>query len=114
MLTIWLPLPGWVSILTRATGVFIFVGMAVFLYALDMSLASEASFNELKALLAAPLSKFVMWAIVSGLIYHEAAGVKHLVGDAGIGETLEGGVLGAKITIAASIILIALAGVWIW
>jgi succinate dehydrogenase / fumarate reductase cytochrome b subunit len=114
MLTIWLPLPAWVSILTRASGVFLFAGMAVFLYALDMSLASEASFNELKAVLNAPLSKLVMWAIVSGLVFHAAAGVKHLIGDVGIGETLEGGLLGAKLTIVVSIVLIALAGVWIW
>ncbi|OYT76073.1 MAG: succinate dehydrogenase, cytochrome b556 subunit, partial [Pseudomonas sp. PGPPP1] len=33
---------------------------------------------------------------------------------AGIGETLEGGRLGSKIIIAISVVLIVLAGVWIW
>jgi succinate dehydrogenase / fumarate reductase cytochrome b subunit len=114
MTTIRLPLPALVSILTRASGVFIFAGMAVFIWALDASLSSEASFNELKQTLASPLSKFVIWAIVSGLIYHAAAGIKHLVADVGIGETLEGGLLGAKITMLISIVLILMAGMWIW
>lgn len=114
MTTIKLPLPALVSILTRATGVFLFVGMAVFLYVLDASLASEQSFNELKLDLASPLYKFVLWAIVAGLIYHAASGIKHLFGDAGVGETLEGGILGAKIVVAVAAVLIIVAGIWIW
>jgi succinate dehydrogenase / fumarate reductase cytochrome b subunit len=114
MTTITLPLPGLVSILTRITGVGLFIGMAIFLYLLDASLASEASFNELKHTLASPFVKFIVWGIVSLLIYHAAAGIKHLVADAGIGETLEGGILGARITIAVSVVLIVLAGIWIW
>ena len=113
-ITAWLPLPAIVSILTRASGVFIFLGMAVFIYVLDASLASEASFMELKSSLGSPLAKFVIWAIVSGLIYHACAGIKHLVADAGIGETLEGGQLGAKLVVGVSAVLIVLAGVWIW
>lgn len=53
-------------------------------------------------------------AVVAGLIYHSLAGVKHLVADFGVGETMEGGVLGARIVIALSVVLILLAGVWIW
>ena len=34
--------------------------------------------------------------------------------DMGIGETLEGGRLGSKIIVAISVVLIVLAGVWIW
>ena len=88
--------------------------MAVLIYALDASLASEASFNELKHTLDSSLSKFVLWAIVSGLIYHAVAGVKHMVGEAGIGETLEGGLLAARITVVVSAVLILMAGMWIW
>ena len=42
------------------------------------------------------------------------AGIKHLVADFGIGETMEGGVLGARIVIAVTIVLALLGGVWIW
>jgi succinate dehydrogenase / fumarate reductase cytochrome b subunit len=34
--------------------------------------------------------------------------------DIGIGETLEGGVLGAKVTLAVSVVLILFAGVAVW
>lgn len=114
MTTIRLPLPAVVSILTRASGVFLFVAMAFMLYALDASLASEAGFEDIKAVLSSPLAKLVLWAIVAGIIYHAAAGIKHLVADFGVGETLEGGILGSKITMGVSVVLIILAGLWIW
>jgi succinate dehydrogenase / fumarate reductase cytochrome b subunit len=112
--TMRLPITAWASILHRASGVFIFAGTAVLMWALDASLSSPESFASLKECLASPLAKLVIWAILSGLIYHTLAGVKHLIMDFGIGETMEGGVLGARIVIALSALLIVLAGVWIW
>ena len=84
------------------------------LYALDLSLSSEEGFGEVKAYLTSPLAKFVIWALLSALLYHLVAGIRHLFMDAGIGETLEGGKLGSKIVIAVSVVVIVLAGVWIW
>lgn len=112
--TMRLPITAWASITHRASGVFIFVGMAVLLWALDASLQSPESFAGLQESLTSPLFKLVMWAVVSGLIYHTVAGVKHLMMDMGIGETMEGGVLGVQIVIAVSVVLIVLAGIWIW
>ena len=109
-----LPITAWASITHRATGVFLFGGIAVLLWALEASLASPESFASLQESLANPLFKLVLWAVVSGLIYHTLAGVKHLIMDFGYGETMEGGVLGARIVIALSVVLILLAGVWIW
>jgi succinate dehydrogenase / fumarate reductase cytochrome b subunit len=114
MTTIRLPLPALVSILTRASGVFLFVGMALFLYTLDGSLAGPEEFAATKAVLSSPLAKLVAWALVAGLIYHAAAGVKHLVADFGYGETLEGGIIGARATIGISAVLIIIAGLLIW
>ena len=112
--TMRLPLTAWTSITHRATGVFIFAGMAVLLWALDASLKSAESFASLQECLASPLVKLVIWAIVAGLIYHSVAGVKHLVMDIGIGESFEAGTLGARIVVIVSAVLILLAGVWIW
>ena len=109
-----LPITAWVSIAHRASGVFLFAGMAVLIWALDASLASPESFASLQECLGSPLMKLVVWAVVAGLIYHTVAGTKHLIADLGIGETMEGGVLGARIVIALSVVLILLAGVWIW
>ena len=109
-----LPVTAWTSIAHRASGVFLFAGMAVLIWALDASLASPESFAELQECLASPLAKLVIWAVVAGLIYHSVAGVKHLVMDLGVGETMEGGTRGAQIVIGVSVVLILLAGVWIW
>ncbi len=114
MTTIRLPLPALVSILLRATGVFIFIGMAIMIWLLDLSLSSPAGFAEAQQALDTSLVKLVVWAIVSGVIYHALAGVKHLIADFGIGETLEGGILAARLVLVGSAVLIALAGIWIW
>ena len=109
-----LPITAWASITHRATGVFLFAGIAVLLWAWEASLASPESFDSLQECLANPLFQLVLWAVVSGLIYHSLAGVKHLGADFGIGETMEGGVLGARIVITLSLVLILMAGVWRW
>lgn len=108
------PLPALTSIAHRVTGVVLFVGLVFLMYGLDLSLQSEEGFNEAKALLDLFVVKLVIWGLVSALLYHLVAGIKHLIMDTGIGETLEGGILAAKATIAVSVVLIVLAGVWIW
>ncbi|WP_263261979.1 succinate dehydrogenase, cytochrome b556 subunit [Pseudomonas entomophila] len=112
--TIKLPVTAYTSILHRISGVILFVGIAIALYALGKSLGSEEGFGEVKAYLTSPLAKLVMWGLLSALLYHLVAGVRHLIMDTGVGETLEGGKLGSKIVIVVSVVLIVLAGVWIW
>lgn len=109
-----LPVTAWASITHRATGVFLFAGMAFLIWGLDASLRSPESFAALQDTLTSPLAKLVLWAILAALIYHSLAGVRHLIMDLGIGETLEGGVLGARIVIALAVLLTLLAGIWIW
>lgn len=108
------PLPALTSITHRISGVFLFIATAALLYLLQLSLQSEAGFEQARDYLAAPLVKFSLWVIVSALLYHLVAGIKHLIMDLGIGETLEGGRTGAILTIVISAIVIVIAGVWIW
>lgn len=112
--TMRLPITAWASIAHRASGVFLFAGMAVLIWALDMSLESPEGFASLQQCLANPLAKVVLWAVVAGLIYHSVAGVKHLIMDMGIGESMEGGILGTRIVFTVSAVLIVIAGIWIW
>ena len=112
--TIKLPITAYTSILHRISGIILFFGIAIMLYGLEQSLASEESFVQLQACLASPLAKLVIWGLLSALLYHLAAGVRHLIMDAGVGESLEGGKLGSKIVLIVSVLLILLAGVWIW
>lgn len=112
--TMRLPITAWASITHRASGVFLFVGMAVLIWMLDASLRSPESFDQMVGVLTSPLAKLVLWAIFAGMMYHTVAGIKHLVEDFGIGETMEGGVLGARIVFVVSAVLIVLGGLWIW
>ena len=112
--TIKLPITAYTSILHRVSGVVLFVGVAILLLALDTSLSSAEGFEEVKAALGSPLVKLIVWALLSALLYHLVAGVRHLVMDTGHGETLQGGKLGSQIVLVISAVLIVLAGVWIW
>lgn len=109
-----LPITSYVSIMHRASGVFLFAGTGLLLWMLAASLQSPQRFAELQEILASGGVKFVIWLVLAALIYHSVAGVRHLIMDLGVGESLEGGVLGAKLTLAISVILALLAGAWVW
>lgn len=112
--TLHFPLPAITSILHRISGVIVFVGIAILLYLLAESLRSEEGFRNVQEWLTAPLVKFVVWGTLAALLYHLIAGLKHLVLDTGFGETLEGGVNGARLIVVLSAIAIVAAGFWIW
>lgn len=112
--TIKLPLTAYTSILHRISGVILFVGIAIMLYGLDKSLTSAEGFAQVQESLSSPLAKFVIWGLLSALLYHLVAGIRHLIMDLGVGETLEGGKLGSQIVLVISAIVIVLLGVWIW
>lgn len=113
--TIKLPITGVTSFLHRVSGIILFLGTQGFAQCIKHDAkAQEEDDAEVKACLTSPLAKFVAWGLLSALLYHLVAGVRHLIMDMGIGETLEGGKLGSKIVIAVSVVIIVLAGVWIW
>ena len=107
------PLSALASITHRIAGVVLFVGIAFGLYALDMSLSSAVGFDVLKGMLKSPFGMFVTWGLLSALAYHFVAGIKHLLLDMEIADTLEGSKFAAKTTILVSAVLIFLAGVWV-
>ena len=88
--TIQLPITAYASILHRVSGVASFFGVAVLLFLLDYSLESAESFSQAQELLASNIAvKIIIWLVLCGFIYHSCAGIKHLIMDLGIGETLE-------------------------
>ena len=107
------PITALASILHRIAGVVLFIGVGFGLYALDLSLGSEADFDSLKAMIKSPFGMIVTWGMLAALAYHFIAGIKHLLMDWGIGETLEGSKFAARVTLLLAGILIFLAAVWV-
>ncbi|MBU2966286.1 succinate dehydrogenase, cytochrome b556 subunit [Amphritea sp. 2_MG-2023] len=113
--TIKQPLPAITSILHRATGLALFFGAFFMLYALGMSLESEQGFEAAAQMLTESFfAKLIAWGLVSALLYHFFAGIKHLVMDFGYCEELDTAQIAAKATLAIAVVAILLAGVWIW
>ena len=80
------------SILHRMSGVVIFLLIPVLLYLLQQSMGSQSSFDTL---VTGWHQNFILrvsvFLTLAGLVYHLVMSSKHLLADAGIGETLEGG-----------------------
>lgn len=112
--TIRLPISALVSILHRVSGVALIGAIAILLGLLDYSLRSADSFAAVISLLASVPMKLLMLAVLTAFIYHLVAGIRHLVMEFGIGESLEGGRKGAALVIAFTAIGVVLAGVWLW
>lgn len=102
------------SILHRISGIIIFLFIPFVLWILNLSLHSSDEFAKVQSVFALPAIKILVWIFLAELIYHLVAGIRHLLMDAHIGEDLRSGQISAKITIVISIILIILAGIWLW
>lgn len=109
--TIRFPVPAIASIFHRISGFALFGLLPLVLWGFQESLASADAFQ---ALLDSPLYRIAAVLVLAGVVYHLVAGIKHLVMDLGIGETLEGGRRLAIATLAVSAVLIVILGVWAW
>jgi succinate dehydrogenase / fumarate reductase cytochrome b subunit len=112
--TVSFPVPAISSILHRITGVVLFIAVPILLWMLQKSFDS-AGYAELQAMFTESfLWQFILWAILTSVAYHVIAGVRHLLMDLGIGESLEGGRRGAWSVLVLSAISAVLLGVWVW
>ena len=113
--TIALPITSYVSILHRVSGVIMFFAVAVLLWLLESSLASEASFNELSNLFNNPLCQIIVWGTLAALAYHSVAGMRHMIMDFGVGEdSFYAGRLSAWAALALAAFVIALITLWVF
>lgn len=109
-----LPATAKASILHRVTGVAMFFAMVFLLWAWATSLSSEQGFKFVADVMTSPIAKLIAIGIVSVLVYHLMAGIRHMIGEAGYGEELESGNASAKLIIGLWIVLTISAGVWLW
>lgn len=114
LFTIHFPIPAIVSILHRITGVILFLLVPFLLWGLYLSLNSPQDYDKVHDFLTTPFIKFIIWLVLAAFLYHLIAGIRHLLMDMGIGEELKTGRAGAQLTLVISLILIILAGIWLW
>ena len=112
--TIRFPLTAIASILHRISGVALFFATALILYLLDLSLESPAGFERVLGILDYPLVRPLLWLLLTALLYHFIAGIRHLLLDWGIGESRQGAKTGAALTVGLAAAASLLGGIWIW
>lgn len=108
--TIQFPLPAIASIFHRISGFALFAVLPAVLWAWQQSLASPEAFQ---ALADCTWFRLGVVVVLAGVIYHFFAGLKHLVMDLGIGETLEGGRYLALAVLGLSGLSIAVMAFWV-
>lgn len=108
------PITAIASITHRITGVFLVASLLPCLYLLHLSAQSEAGFVHAGELLRHPLLAF-FWALVAGsYAYHLMGGLRHLLLDMGIGDTLRAARISAWLVLALGEICTFAALLWLY
>jgi len=114
LFTIHFPIPAWVSLCHRLSGIFIFLFIPGLLWIFNESLASGERFQALGLFFSHPGMRFMLWVLISALLYHLFAGIRHLLMDIHVGESKKAGRFSAFVVIIFSFIAIMVVGVWLW
>ncbi len=109
-----LPLPGWVSILHRVSGLGLFLCLPLLLYLLDNSLHSRSSFARFQAIVGQPLMKLVLLGLVWAFLHHLCAGIRYIALDLHYGTELQAARTSSMAVLVISALLTVLVGVRLW
>ncbi|HJS37595.1 MAG TPA: succinate dehydrogenase, cytochrome b556 subunit [Burkholderiales bacterium] len=109
-----LPLPGWVSILHRISGLMLFLAVVWLLYLLDRSLASEEGFEAVRRYSGLLPVKLSLLVLVWAFCHHFFAGIRYLFLDLDKGVDLPAARLTSWAVLAASLALTAWLGAKLW
>jgi len=109
-----LPLPGWVSILHRVSGLLLFLAVLWLLFLLDRSLASEAGFDSVRRYAGLPLVKLSLLVLIWSYCHHFCAGIRFLFLDLDKGVDLARARLTSVVVLVVSLALTAWLGWKLW
>ena len=109
-----MPVTAVASILHRISGIVLFVGAFYLCYLLDLALDDQSGFARAAVSVASAEGKLALWAILAALGYHLLAGVKHLLLDLHVGDTLRGARFGSWISIGLAVLAAVVAAFWLW
>jgi succinate dehydrogenase cytochrome b subunit len=114
LIRIRLPLPGFVSILHRVSGVFLFLFAVWLLGLLDRSLASADGYAQVRETLSHPFAKLVLFGLGWAFLHHFCAGIRYLFLDMDVGVDLAAARASSWAVLAVSIVLTLIFGAWLW
>jgi succinate dehydrogenase / fumarate reductase cytochrome b subunit len=100
LLQIRLLVTGFVSIAHRLAGVLIFLATPALLYVLERSLRDPAGFSAVRTLLDDALVRLALIVVMIAVLHHLLAGIRFLLIDLGIGESIPGARRGAWLVLA--------------
>ncbi|OGA27017.1 MAG: succinate dehydrogenase, cytochrome b556 subunit [Betaproteobacteria bacterium RIFCSPLOWO2_12_61_14] len=109
-----LPLPGFVSILHRISGLLLFIALPLLLLMLQYSLRSIETYTQLLAVLAHPLVKLMLLGLLWAFLHHFCAGLRYLAIDLDYGVKLAQARASSKAVLVVSLVLTALLGAKLW
>lgn len=112
--TSFLPVTAVASITHRMSGALLFVGSGYLIWLLDGALRSESGFAEVRTLLATLPGKVALWAVLVALSYHLLAGIRHLLLDFHVGDSLEGGRRSSWTVLILALAAAIGLGAWLW
>ncbi len=108
-----LPLPGFVSILHRASGILLFISLPLLLWMLQASMRSIETYTQLIQILQHPLSKLVLLGLLWAFFHHFCAGIRYLALDLHFGSSLAQARASSKWVLGISLLLTVLTGGWL-
>ena len=111
VIQICLPIGGVVSIIHRISGFLMVLLIPAALYALQTSLESPMRFEQVRSWLSEGIGRFALLLGLWLLVQHLYSGLRHLFMDIDVGVELAAARRSAWITLAASIITVAILGV---
>lgn len=109
-----LPLPGFVSILHRVSGLALFFALPLLLLMLQYSLRSAVTYELLMEVLAHPLAKLVLLGLLWAFMHHFCAGIRYLAIDLHLVFSLKQARDSSKVVMFVSLLLTVLIGVKSW
>ena len=109
-----LPLPGFVSILHRLSGAFLFLILPFLLFLFQKSVGSPDSFQTFKSIIDHVIVKVVLLGIAWSFLHHFCAGIRYLLLDLRVGVELPQARASSWAVLAISLALTVVVGVWLW
>lgn len=98
------------SILHRATGIAMAVGILMIVWGVLSLAAGEEAFNQFKICMGSPLGMILLFGWSWAFFYHLCNGIRHLIQDTGAGYAIPQFVRSSWLSVIGSIVLTLL--VW--